>query len=80
MGFKGYSSPNCNFCWGFNNFDYQTNKHKYGQSNKQTNQMISLQSEKEHILTAQKQLARLNIGNPGQHMATPLGKDGMCSV
>ena len=38
-GFKGYTSPNCNFGWGFNNFGYQTNKHKCCQSNKQTKQI-----------------------------------------
>ena len=28
-GFKGYGSHNFNFFGGINNFDYQTNKHKY---------------------------------------------------
>merc|ERR1711954_342426 len=35
----GNTYPHCNFCWGFNNFNYQTNSHKNCSSNKQTKQI-----------------------------------------
>merc|ERR1712081_98310 len=38
-GFKGNTYPHCNFCWGFNNSNYQTNSHRYCSSNKQTQQI-----------------------------------------
>ena len=36
---KGNTYPHCNFCWGFNNFNYQTNIHKKCSLNKQTKQI-----------------------------------------
>merc|ERR1711954_52482 len=38
-GFKGNAYSHCNICWGFNNFNYQTNSHKNCSSKKQAKQM-----------------------------------------